>query len=137
MTASSAPCLANRRHDLDADAVAREIARKVAKLEDSCREREVHSDQLAAKYAQDVANGVAQKNWIGVPWAPPGVRQYYADCIRQEQCKYAKVRVIELPKEGRRFVLVYGDADDALVASGTGPFETLEEAGKWFLRGGR
>lgn len=137
MTPSPAPCLANRRHDLDADAVALAIARKVAQLEERCREREVHSAQMAAKYAQDVANGVAQKNWIGVPWGPHEVRQHFADSIRTERNEYAKVRIIELPKEGPRFVLVYGDADDALVTSGTGPFKDIEKAGRWFFRGGR
>jgi len=56
---------------------------------------------------------------------------------RARKDPHAKVRVIELPKDGKRFILVYGDEDDATVATGTGPCETIEQAANWFYRGGR
>ncbi|MFC7734273.1 hypothetical protein ACFQX4_00180 [Roseomonas sp. GCM10028921] len=55
----------------------------------------------------------------------------------EERGQDAMLRMTELPKEGQRFILVYGDVDDASVTSSTGPFETLEEARSWFLKGGR
>lgn len=45
--------------------------------------------------------------------------------------------MFKLPREGKRFILVYGDADDVTVISGTGPFATFEEAVSWYLKDGR
>jgi hypothetical protein len=45
--------------------------------------------------------------------------------------------VLELPQPGKRFILVYGDADDAHTTQGTGPFATFEEAAEWFYHQGR
>lgn len=61
----------------------------------------------------------------------------YDEMITEERDYYATVRVIELPKPGQRFVMVYGDVRDDEVTRGTGPFESLEAAGKWFYNGGR
>lgn len=131
------PPLANRRHDLGTEVVAQAVARKVERLEADCLRQVEHAECLQAKYAKDVAAGVAQRNWTREPWSPESVRQFYEKDVQCERSYYAKVRVIELPQEGRRFILVYGDADDATVNHGTGPFETLEEAAAWFFGGGR
>lgn len=136
-TLTPPPPLANHRHDLDTDAVALAVARRVERLEADCQRQVEHAGALRAKYAQDVAAGVAQKNWAREPWGPESVRQFYEKGICQERLHYAKVRVIERPQPGPRFILVYGDADDATVTHGTGPFETLEKAQAWFTAGGR
>lgn len=136
-TSTQALPLANRRHDLDPEAVAQAVARKVAQIESDCLRRMEDAKALQAQYAQDVTEGLAQKRWLREPWSPEGVRQFHDGYISTEHNYYAKVRVVELPQQGPRFILVYGDADDATVDSGTGPFDTLEKAAAWFFNGGR
>jgi hypothetical protein len=59
----------------------------------------------------------------------------YDEWIERQLKYYSMVRVIELSSD--TFILVYGDVDDNTVTCGTGPFDTLDEATRWFTNGGR
>lgn len=109
MTESSAPVM-NVRHDLDPEEVKKQIEYKVKHL------REFYAN--AKRDDPEFLAGTEQS-------------------VKQQENYYSKVRVIELPQRGHRFILVYGDVDDATVTFGTGPFETLEIAKNWFLTGSR
>lgn len=59
----------------------------------------------------------------------------YEERVYEELAYYAQVRVVMIgPK---RFILVYGDEDNATITRGTGPFKTPEQASGWFLNQGR
>jgi len=104
----------NVRHDIDPTLVAAQIEAKVAEYR---------------RYYGGVTT---------LPKSEPDAPDAWADkAIALERQRYALVRVIELPKTGNRFVLVYSDQDDAAVTEGTGPFESFEVAASWFLKGGR
>lgn len=62
-------------------------------------------------------------------------QERYEEHVYEELAYYALVRIVMIgPK---RFILVYGDEDNATVTRGTGPFKTLEQASNWFLKQGR
>lgn len=126
----------NVRHDLDPVKVTASVDKKIA---DHLAQRAYHAARAAentAQYAADVASGNGHR-WRGVPDTPEQIAACYDKMIADERDVYATVRVIELPKSGKRFILVYGDVRDDEVTCGTGPFESLEAAGKWFYTGGR
>lgn len=126
----------NVRHDLDPVKVKESVEKKIA---GHVKQRTYHADRAAentAQYAADVASGNGHR-WSQAPDTPEEMAACYDDMIACERDVYATVRVIELPKFGKRFVLVYGDVRDDEVTRGTGPFESLKAAGKWFYDGGR
>jgi hypothetical protein len=79
--------------------------------------------------------------WIRIPQpihiSIKNISEREEDNIKTERDDYGLVRVIELPKVGDNFILVYGDTNDEQVRTGTGPFSKLQEAKDWFLKGGR
>lgn len=126
----------NIRHDLDPVKVTAAVDKKIA---DHAKQRTYHAGRAAettAQYAADVASGNGHR-WRGAPSTPEQISACYDDMIARERDVYATVRVVELPQPGKRFVLVYGDVRDDEVTCGTGPFESLEAASKWFYNGGR
>jgi hypothetical protein len=85
-----------------------------------------------------VKEGDVIRHWRRKPDTPEYFNDFYDRLIEQEQEYYAKVRIIELPNKGmKKYILVYGDKDDATVENGTGPFESIEKAKEWYLNGGR
>lgn len=127
----------NKRHDLDQALVAQQVAEKIAEHRRHWNTTNESQRKNVALYQYQKERGDNMKKvWTREPkmdW----IDEMYEKLIDEETNHYAKVRVIELPKEGRRFILVYGDTDDATVTNGTGPFEKLEQAFAWFLNGGR
>jgi hypothetical protein len=69
------------------------------------------------------------------PQSPVKVRKMYNSWIDIERTHYAKVRVVRIG--AKKWLLVYGDVDNATVKSGTGPFKTLTKAQDWFFKQGR
>lgn len=126
----------NIRHDIDPALVHAQVAAKLQEFERNRVDAVEHAKALTAKYEADIAQGL-ERRWASRPTPAEQIEDVYKNFAYFENTFYAKVRVIELPKEGDRFILVYGDADDANVSSGTGPFATLEKAVSWFLNGGR
>lgn len=126
----------NVRHDIDPVLVQAQVENKVAQYElDRIRFKREAQATLDA-YEQDKLKGQTAP-WPKVPEGPAYVDPMIDEWIARERNEYALVRVIELPKDGKRFVLTYGDVEDAAVTSGTGPFESVELAAKWFFNGGR
>jgi hypothetical protein len=133
---SNSPQAHNVRHELPADLVQVQIEKAIARHEADrivCRKR---VEDTLALYAEAVRDGKANR-WVRPPDDASYIDPMIDGRIAYERSDYAKVRVIELPKTGKRFVLVYGDVRDAEVTRGTGPFESLEVAAAWFLKGGR
>jgi len=121
----------NLRHEIDPDLVRASVVSKVADYE---RKRTTFKEEAAKTLASYEASTV----WSGrKPEGPGYVDPMIDGWIARERDHYAKVRVIELPQDGKRFILVYGDEDDATVGSGTGPFESFAKAEAWFTGGGR
>lgn len=125
----------NIRYELDPIRVADAVARNVADLERQKAQCVADEAALVAEYQQAVADGTAHR-WTRKPELGR-VGPIFDDAIALEKTRYATVRVIELPQPGKRFILVYGDAEDATCTSGTGPFESIEKAGDWFFNLGR
>lgn len=124
----------NIRHELDPIRVAEAVARRIAWDE----ERKAYAVARAAdSLARYQAAAEDDKHlWRRKP-DPAQEAAFFDACIENEKAFYAKVRVIELPQPGKRFILVYGDTDDETCTSGTGPFESIEAAGDWFFNLGR
>lgn len=129
--------VANIRHDLDPVLVQAAVAKQIAYYEDSCVRRVGESIALLAKYEQSIAAKTVYKDWYAKPQSAESVGNQFDTWIEREREYYSTVRVIELPTGEKRFLLVYGDADDATVTTGTGPFDTLDTAAEWFFRCGR
>lgn len=126
----------NIRHDIDPTLVQAQVASKLQGIERCGLAAVENAKMLQARYKADLANG-RTRQWARPPTSVEQMEGIYKDIAHTESTVYAKVRIIELPRSGKRFILVYGDADDKAVEQGTGPFATLEEASGWFLRGGR
>jgi hypothetical protein len=84
----------------------------------------------------------SMKNWKKAPqlfsrrpMSPVKVRKMYKSWIDHELNYYAKVRVVRIGT--KKWLLVYGDVDNATVKIGTGPFKTLTKAQDWFFKQGR
>lgn len=125
----------NIRHDLDPALVQEQIEKNIGEILRRKASAVEGAQKALARYEQHVAEGLAHR-WPRKP-DPEQIGGCYDNMVATERTYYAKARVIELPQEGNRFILVYGDADDATVEFGTGPFATLDEASGWFFRGGR
>jgi hypothetical protein len=127
----------NRRYEIDPALVRAQIDRKVAHYEQQRIERNQQAQQSLEEYERADLDKRAAR-WRARPQGPEQVNAMYARWIEQEKDYYALVRVIELPGvSNKRFILVYGDTDDATVTCGTGPFESFELAADWFLKSGR
>lgn len=115
--------------------VAHEVAVAHQEIEEAWVRCVAQQVKLIEQYAADRERG-RHKLWTKEPkcdW----VDSFYEQRLVELHEYYANVRVVELPEGTKRFVLVYGDQDNALVTSGTGPFLSKEEAWMWFLNGGR
>lgn len=128
---------ANIRHNLDPILVQAAVAKQITYYEDFRVRKVGESIALLAKYEQSVAANTVYKDWHHKPDSPERITNQVDTWIERERKYYSKVRVIELPQPGKRFLLVYGDVDDATVTTGTGPFETLDTAANWFFKSGR
>lgn len=121
----------NVRHDVDQEIVKKSIESKIAWYETkrvSCLAWAHHN---LASFEKDPSK------WGKQPESVESVELFYNNAIWREVTTYSTVRVIELPREGKRFVLVYGGVEDAAVISGTGPFESFDAAVSWFSNNGR
>lgn len=126
----------NVRHDLDPVLVQAQVEEKVAGHELNRIRFKREAQATLESYEQDKLLGKSA-HWSKVPAGPAYVDPMIDEWIARERNEYALARVIELPKDGKRFVLAYGDVEDAAVTGGTGPFESVETAAKWFFTGGR
>lgn len=126
----------NIRHNLNPVLVKEQIDKKISELTLQKASCVAFAQSTMDSYDKDVAQGRSHL-WPKPPPNPSAITDFYEDMVGHQLSHYALVRIIELPKEGNRFILVYGNADDATVSSGTGPFATLQEAEGWFYRGGR
>jgi hypothetical protein len=127
----------NQRHEIDPALVRAQVDRKVAHYEQQRIERKQQAQQSLEEYERTDLDRRAAR-WSARPQGPEQVDAMYARWIECEKDYYARVRVIELPGDSKkRFILVYGDTDDATVTSGTGPFESFDLAADWFLKSGR
>jgi hypothetical protein len=128
----------NIRHDLTKEEVAGQLERKVQQLLKDKQNAMNRAILNCADYAVRVKEGDVIRHWSRKPDTPEYFNGFYNRLIAQEQEYYSKVRIIELPNKGtKKYILVYGDKDDAAVESGTGPFESIEKAKEWYLNGGR
>ena len=133
----------NIRHEIDPALVREQIEKAVAENEKSRIRLKAEAQKTLESYEQAKLEKTAHR-WSKVPEGP-GYVDPMIDRWNLEQTEYySKVRVIEMEEavlthngKWNKFILVYGDTDDATVKSGTGPFATLEEAKGWFLRSGR
>lgn len=126
----------NIRHDIDPALVQAQVEKKIASLEAHRVEMKARVVESLEFYEQAKAKGTAHR-WTRVPEGPAYVDPLVDKWIELERTHYARVRVIELPTTGKRFVLTYGGIEDSAVTSGTGPFNSFEEASRWFLNSGR
>lgn len=128
----------NVRHDIDPVLVKAQIEHKIAEQMNWRSRRIAEATVQFNEYHRALAAGEnVLGRWTRPPQEPSLTGQLHDRISEQERNHYSLVRVIELPKTGKRFVLVYGDVDDATVAAGTGPFASFEAAAGWFLRSGR
>lgn len=126
----------NVRHDLDPTLVKAQVEAKIAKNEQHRIQLTAEAQEMLEKYEQAKLDGTTGL-WGKPPEGPGYVGPMIDEWNARERKHYALVRVIELPQVGKRFVLAYGEVPDAEVVSGTGPFESVDMAARWFLNGGR
>jgi hypothetical protein len=126
----------NVRHEIEPELVRVQIEKKVADYEKQRISWKEQARQNVERYEQAKLEGLGAR-WTRAPDTPAYVDGLIDDWIETERRHYATVRVIELPQAGKRFVLVYGDVDDAVVTRGTGAFDSFETAQAWFLQAGR
>ena len=118
-------------HTIDTDAVDEQIKHKCEKYLESLGIRVKALKKLQVEYKRD------PDKFVRPPDTPEELNIIWEKFVTREKEYYSLVRVIEMPVAGKRFILVYGDADNETVTRGTGPFESLENAIKWFTGGGR
>ena len=123
----------NIRHDLDPALVAAQVEKMIARHEQDRITLKEQTRQSIAEYEQAKIDGSAER-WQREPKDDGHVDVMINDRVERERIYYSKVRVIE---RDDGFRLVYGDADDATVEDGTGPFADLERAAAWFMNSGR
>ena len=126
----------NIRWDLDPLRVQEQVQQKIASLEDFREELRKQARENMAAYEKAKLDGSA-KRWSTPPADPENAADWIPDEIELQRTYYSKVRVIELPKRGNRFILGYGDTNDETVTNGTGPFESFTKAADWFYSSGR
>lgn len=128
------PAHLNVRHDLNPGLVAAHIEKTVAQHKAHRRDAVKFAQELTEIYDKDMAAGKTSA-WLRKPGTAAEADARWADRIAIERSLCARVRVIERP-DGK-FILAYGDTDDATVIRGTGPFESVKKAADWFFAGGR
>ena len=127
------------RHEIDADSVAASVASQIAGNES----RRLRSkEQAAASRVKRASMSEAdlRRNGSRAPASDAEIDQYADGYNARERDHYSKVRIIERisdPLDEKRFRLVYGDVEDSASASGTGPFDSIAKATKWFTNNGR
>ena len=127
----------NTRIDIPRELVDVQIAKAVVICELTRLTRVAQAAENAERFAKDTEEGNGHF-WARKPASIEKENELIDSWIIREKEHYSTVRVIELNKPAaRRFILVYGDADDNTVDHGTGPFESFEKARDWFLNGGR
>jgi hypothetical protein len=136
-SSTTAPRSQNIRHEIDPALVQAQVAKTIKHYEQQRIERNQQAQQSLEEYERADLDKRAAR-WRARPQGPEQVNAMYARWVEQEKDYYALVRVIELPAVSeKRFILVYGDTDDATVTCGTGPFKSFELAADWFLKSGR
>ena len=133
----------NNRHNLDPKVVKEQIENKVKNLKLFMDKRIQEEKESHIKFEQDKSEKKYQ-NWIKPRTDLEGdlkeIRDIYEDMIKTEEEYYSTVRIIEINKTEKSFILVYGDQKDIDVKDfkqGTGPFCSIEKATDWFTNGGR
>lgn len=133
----------NNRHDLDPKIVKDQIDNKVKNLKLFMSKKIQEEKDIHIKFEQDKSEKKYQ-NWIKPRTDLVGdlkeIRDIYEEMIKTEEEYYSKVRILEINKTEKPFLLVYGDNEDIDVTGikqGTGPFCSIEDATKWFTNGGR
>lgn len=128
----------NTRHDLNPFLVMAQIDHAISRHRERIMQIKAENEQTHVRYQEAIANGTPPCT------SKPPISSSAFDSMLNRQCEkerevYSRVRVIELPVKGKRFILVYGDADDAkaTVNSATGRFSTFQNAADFFLNGGR
>jgi hypothetical protein len=125
----------NIRYEIDQTLVKAVIDKRLVELEQLRIRFKKEAQDTLESYER--SSDKARSRWPRKPEGAGYVDPMIDEWIDRELNHYSKVRIIELSQEGKRFVLVYGDADDSTVSHGTGPFKSYEEAAKWFLNSGR
>ncbi|GBG14278.1 uncharacterized protein NMK_1844 [Novimethylophilus kurashikiensis] len=126
----------NIRHNLDEGLIQAQTKENVTRLEGRRGELKSLEANKLIEYKKALDDGNAHL-WSKVPKGDSWVDPYIDNEIERHLNYYSKARVLELPIQGNRFILVYGDAADDSFTNGTGPFESFEKAASWFNNGGR
>jgi len=126
----------NIRHDIDPKIVKKNIKKQISRYK-KYRKEEIKERRIHFKKYQEAKENNKHYRFGKKPASTKNIVKIYKKLIKEEKDYFSKVRIIELPKEGKRFILVYGDIKDKNVQEGTGPFSTLKEAKNWFLKYGR
>lgn len=135
-TSLGKPPTNNVRHDIDPTLVKEQIEKKISDRKCFGKILIQRNEESLEKYKQAIIDG-STNNWVSAPKSSNSIASRTKAQLVNELHYYSTVRVIELPTKGKRFILVYGDDDDATTTEGTGPFESFQAAANWFLRGGR
>lgn len=126
------------RHDLDPELVAESVRKAIVENE---RQRSASFEYVRNLVARYVEAKLSDKPYYGKePEGTAWINPSFDKRNNKERNYYAKVRILERntePPAIKRLLLVYGDEPDSVDTTGTGPFDTLEEASGWFLRQGR
>ena len=131
------------RHDLNPNIVKNQTDKEVKELKLFMDKKIQEEKEIHIKFEQDKSEKKYQ-NWIkprtDLEADLKEIRDTYEGMIKREEEYYSKVRIIEINKTEKPFILVYGDQKDTEVTGikeGTGPFCSIEEATEWFTNGGR
>jgi hypothetical protein len=127
-------------HKFDPKLVKEQLAKKIKYYKEQCADQVKRANESMAFYKQCQKDGTVSRNFVREPTSAKFEKILYKEWIDTEINYYATVRVVELPTRSRkRFILVYGDVNNKTVerGGGTGPFDSLQKAFDWYLRGGR
>ena len=129
----------NVRHDIEPQLIKDSVRKRVEYFKERFLIEHAQKTENYNKYINETKE--KRKKWLRIPLSPEEskkeLERIYNNFIFVEENKYAKVRVIERPIKDKPFILVYGDVDDNTVKTGTGGFDSFEDAQNWFLKSGR
>lgn len=129
----------NVRHDIEPQLIKDSVRKRVEYFKERFLIEHAQKTENYNKYINETKE--KRKKWLRIPLSPEEskkeLERIYNNFIFVEENKYAKVRVIERPIKDKPFILVYGDVDDNTVKTGTGGFDSFEDAQNWFLTSGR
>ena len=129
----------NVRHDIEPQLIKDSVRKRVEYFKERFLIEHAQKTENYNKYINETKE--KRKKWLRIPLSPEEskkeLERIYNNFIFFEENKYAKVRVIERPIKDKPFILVYGDVDDNTVKTGTGGFDSFEDAQNWFLKSGR